>query len=90
MTGELRTRAAALGSLASPGWWTLAEDSKEAKPKDLTAEILSAVCRAPGLDFVVSADDVGGALSSVRRPGREIDVYLYDCQSWRPDRGDST
>jgi hypothetical protein len=90
MTGELRTRAAALGSLASPGWWTMAEGSKEAKPKDLTAEILSAVCRAPGLDFVVSADDVGGALSSVRRPGREIDVYLYDCQSWRPDRGDST
>lgn len=90
MTGELRTRAAALGSLASPDWWTLADGSEEARPKDLTAEILSAVCRAPGLDFVVSNDDVGGALSSVRHPGREIDVYLYDCHSWRPDQGDST
>jgi hypothetical protein len=90
MTEELRMRAAALSALASPGWWTMAEAGEDARPKDLTVEILSAICEAPGLDFVVSQHDVGGAVSTVRRPRREIDVYLYDCRSWRPDQGDST
>lgn len=90
MTGELKLRAAALSPLASPGWWTMAEVGEEARPRDLTVEILSAVCEAPGLDFVVSRHDVGGAVSRVRRLGHEIEVYLYDCRNWRTGRGGTT
>lgn len=86
MTKELGRRAAALTSLARPGWWTRADGSKDAKPKALTPEILFAVCRPSGPDFVVSERDVGGSVSRVRRPGRELDYYLYDCRNWRTGR----
>lgn len=81
MTPELQRRATALSAFASPDWWTMADLRKEARPKDLTAEILAAACYAPGLDFLVSNTDLGNAVSTVRRPGRELDMYLYDCRA---------
>ena len=84
MTLELQRRASALKSFASPDWWTMADLRQEAKPKDLTTEILFQVCKAPGLDYMVSDTDLGFAASTVRRPGREIDLYLYDCRASVP------
>jgi hypothetical protein len=81
MTPELQRRARALTPLVSPDWWTMADLRQEAKPKDLTVDILVQVCRAPGLDFVVSDQNLGFAVSTVRRPVREIDLYLYDCRA---------
>jgi hypothetical protein len=89
MTEEMGRRAAALSPLARPGWWTRSDGSKEAKPKPLSVGILLAVCKRGGPDFIVSENDVGGAVSQVRRPGREIDLYLYDCRNWRLDQLES-
>jgi hypothetical protein len=80
MTPELQQRAAALSSLVNPDWWTLADWRKEAQPRQLTAGILADLCRAPELDYFVAATNVGGAISTIRRPEREIDVYLYACR----------
>jgi len=88
MTSELVRRTSALRSLASPDWWTMADGSDDAQPRDLTPAILADVCAAPGLDFVVSDQDIGAAASRVRQPVHEIDLFLYDCRPAH-DSGDA-
>jgi hypothetical protein len=87
MTHELLRRASALRPIANPGWWTLVDLSQEAQPKDLTAETLAAICRSPGLDYVVSGSNLGGAPLSARMPHRDVDVYLYECRAVSNTRG---
>jgi hypothetical protein len=81
MTHELLRRAVALRPIASPEWWTLVDLSQEARPKELTADTLAAVCRSPGLDYVVSGSNLGGATLTTRMPQRDRDVYLYECSA---------
>ena len=81
MTQELLRRADALRPIASPEWWTLVDLSHEAQPKDLTADTLAAICRSPGLDYVVSGSNLGGAPLTARMPQRDRDVYLYECRA---------
>jgi hypothetical protein len=88
MTSELVRRSSALRSLASPAWWTMADGGDDAQPRDLTPAILADVCAAPGLDFVVSDQNIGVAVSRVRQPVHEIDLFLYDCRPAN-DSGDA-
>jgi hypothetical protein len=80
MTDELLRRANALTAIAKPEWWTLADVSQDAQPKELTPASLAAVCRAPGLDFVVSERSLGGAIAKAQMPQREVELYLYACK----------
>lgn len=81
MTHELLRRAVALRPMANPEWWTLADLSQEAQPKELTADTLAAICRSPDLDYVVSDRKLGGATLTARMPQRDLDVYLYECRA---------
>lgn len=80
MLPELQQRTRALSSLTSPDWWTGADGSREAKPKDLTPEILAKICEAPGLSYVVSDRSIGGAVSHIQWPFWEIEYHLYACR----------
>ena len=80
MLPELQRRTRALSSLTSPDWWTGADGSLEAKPKDLTPGILAKICEAPGLNYVVSDRGIGGAVSHIQWPFWEIEYYLYACR----------
>lgn len=83
MTDELLRRANALTAIARLEWWTLADVSPDAQPKELTQASLAAICRAPGLDFVVSEQNLGGAIATAQMPQREVELYLYACKSPR-------
>ena len=87
MTHELLRRALALRPIASPEWWTLADLSPEAQPKDFTADTLAAVCRSPGLDFVVTGSNLGGSPLTARMPQRDVDLYLYECGAVSRNQG---
>ena len=73
-------RAEALKSLVDPGWWTMASLSEDAEPKDLTPALLSQVCRAPGLDYLVDRTQIEGYAAKATIPVDMVDVYLYDCR----------
>jgi hypothetical protein len=83
MTDELLRRANALTAIARLEWWTLADVTQDAQPKELTPASLAAICRAPGLDFVVSEQNLGGAIATAQMPQREVELYLYACKSPR-------
>ena len=80
LTAELQVRAEALKSLVDPGWWTMASLSKDAEPRELTPDLLSQVCRAPGLDYVVDHTQIEGYVAKATFPVERVDVYLYDCR----------
>jgi hypothetical protein len=75
----MSVRAEALKRLADPGWWTLASQSEESAPKPLTPALLNAVCRAPGLSYVVDGEKLEGYVAKATFPVERVDVYLYDC-----------
>jgi hypothetical protein len=80
MLPEALRRATGLQSYVAPGWWTLKTPSAEYGPKPLTPELLAEVCRAPGLDFVVSGVALDGYVASAMLPVDRVVMYLYDCR----------
>ena len=85
LTDVMNVRAEALEQLAPAGWWTRATFSKASEPKTLTPELITVVCRAPGLDYVVGGVEIPGYVARATFPLEKVDVFLYDCHaSGRP------
>ena len=68
LVAEMTLRAEALKSFVDPGWWTMASLSEDAEPKELTLELLSQVCRAPGLDYLVDRTQIEGYAAKAMIP----------------------
>ena len=82
---ELQRRAVVLSPLVPERFWFLDPKAIEEDRRKLTPGILRRICADPALGFVVSADEVPGAVATAEWPGPADNLSLYDCRTFRPE-----
>lgn len=82
-TKELLRRADVLSPLVSPGFWFLEPKAIQEGERDLTPEIMHAICKDPTLGFVIHKHEIAGAVGRVEWPGPGYFIHLYDCRKFR-------
>jgi hypothetical protein len=83
LADEIVRRALVLEPYIDKDFWFVSPADTEIEPNPLTAGILQSICRDPDLGFVVSRDNIGGAVGDREWPAPGEHLYLYDCGDFR-------